>query len=164
MTKLKDLKKHQIFLLVTLSLLLLSIIVIFILIIKTYFYYQANYPEYLNDPDLTKFGGFNFDLNIFLTIYIIPIYAVSLTFIISVYKLLKHNLKGVTKVCYIVSTSIAILTLILFMICIIKGMNNLSTGAIYMLLITGYPINLYSLILVCLPIKPENNEDLQWLS
>ena len=163
MNKLKDLKKHQIFLLVAFSLLLLSIIVIFLLILRDYFYYQANYPEYLNDPDLTKLGGF--DVSVAYTIIaIIPSYIVAFTGIRCVYKLLKYNIKGFIKICYIIAAVIVFLAIIFQIMYIFGCFRSPFTDEREIFFdrlfwISGIPVAIFSFILGSLPVKSKAKKE-----
>ena len=94
---------------------------------------------------------------IFALIILIPGIALELSFIRSVYKMLKHEPKGIIKACYITSALLA-LFLVVFLCLIfarmaffpkVGGENN----TLDLLILMGWPSFLLSFILGSIPIK-----------
>ncbi len=95
-------KKSRLFLWVSLAFFVLSVVAIIVCIIVSYYHIKADFP---NDPDMIM-NEFAFSLFVSMLI-IFPVFAVELSFIRSVYKLIKNEPKGYVKVCYIISSVLA---------------------------------------------------------
>ena len=88
-------KRHKLFLWIAFAF-------FFITVVSTIIYMQIDYyqtqTDFANDPqmarDLTNFSV------VVAIVFIFPIFAVELSCIRSVYKLLKYNPCGVIKICY----------------------------------------------------------------
>ena len=107
-------KKAKIFLRVGLVCFLLTVIGVIIYI------GVANYIEeqsLANAPNRPEFGGII--MYIAICIIIIPGLATMLSGIRSTYKLLKYKLQGKVKICYLISASVAFLTLVSVGLCYI---------------------------------------------
>ncbi len=91
-------KKSRLFLWISLAFFALTLIAFLICIIITYFQIKAYFPD---DPDMVinEFG-----LAVFVYMLLMfPSLAVELSCIRSVYKTIKHNPRGIIKVCYLIS-------------------------------------------------------------
>ena len=145
------------------SLVLLSLIIVFALTISEYINNYTPKP-YSSDLSTEQYKDFKLDLIIVSIILIFPIYAVTFTFIRSIYKLLKYNIKGFIKVCYIIAAGISFFTLVLFGL-IITGILHLERILNYtninatIFVIAGYPVNLFSFILGSLAVKSKAKKE-----
>ena len=134
---------------------------IFAFVVITFLLYSIPfYLDYRTMPqDNTIDGTNNFAMSIFVMIWmIIPIFAMMLCFIRSVYKILKYEPQRGIKICYVLSALLALCAFV-FEILILSGLINLEKVldipnlTATMLLLTGWPIFLISFILGSLPTK-----------
>ena len=104
-------KKAKIFLCISLICFVLITIVTIISIRLVYYIEEQS----LNAPNRPEFGGIIF----FIAIYIImiPGLATILSGIRSTYKILKYKLQGKVKICYLISASLAFLSLVSVGLC-----------------------------------------------
>ena len=104
-------KKTKMFLCISLICFVLIAIATIISIRLVYYIEEQS----LNDPNRPEFGGIIF----FIAIYIImiPGLATMLSGIRSTYKLLKYKPQGKVKICYLISASLAFLSLVSVGLC-----------------------------------------------
>lgn len=95
-------KKCRVFLWVSLTLFAFSVIAVLVMTIMAYYQIQAHY---INDDRMASMES---TWLIFTTmLVIVPILAIELSCIRSVYKILKYEPKGCVKTCYIISSVLA---------------------------------------------------------
>lgn len=150
-------KKSKLFLRISLAFFALSVIAVIICIIVSYGRIKTDFP---NDPDrvVEEFIWLLF-CNMIL---VFPIFAVELSCIRSVYKILKHEPKGLVKICYLIS---AILSFSAFVLqCLIfTGLINfvLESGDTSirdtLLLLTEWPVFIVSFALGSVHKKRDSN-------
>ena len=100
-------KKCKIFLRIGFAIFIFSIIAFILGIISSYFKIKADFPD-----DNAKIKA-EFVFTLFFAPWIIcPFLASELSCIRSIYKILKYNPKGVVKICYIVSSVLAFISII----------------------------------------------------
>ena len=86
-------------------------------------------------------------------VFVFPIFAVELSCIRSVYKLLKYNPCGVIKVCYLISAILSFLSFTLYCLIHLKIVGFKTGVRESVLLVIEWPIFIVSFILGSIPIK-----------
>ena len=113
-------KKHTIFLLISLALFLVSIIIT----VVDYCAAVAEMNKVLSEVNDTQMKvGLQSALlgNMFFSV---GIWGAELSFVRSVYKILKHNPKGRTRIYYIISASLAFLVIAIYYIVAFNFVNS----------------------------------------
>lgn len=140
-------KKRKLFLWISFSIFTLSVIAVLLNLIASYceinHTFQNDNIQVMNEMGLTI---------ILWILLMCPFLGAELSWIRSVYKILMHNPKGYVKVCYIISSVLAFIAVVLQ--CLIStGLINLENTergenfTVYMLLFTEYPLFVLSFIL-----------------
>ena len=153
-------KKHRIFLFRSLAVFLASVIAFIVIYFITKFEVDKLMAQ---NPD-TQFQ-FGLGMSLILgTIFAIVALGLELSFIRSVYKMLKHNPKGIIKICYVISAFLAFSGLVLYLglvfgiIGYVSPTGRYYTGDMYLI---QFPLFILSFILGSLPLKiNEDNEDI----
>ena len=146
-------KKSKVFLYVSLVCFLLTIVGVIIATIWEYYQVQE---AFANDPRRIK-EEISW-LKICLIIFIVPVLAAGLSGIRSTYKLLKHNPKGIVKICYLISAIISFLACIwqtltcLGVTDLVIPISNIKTQEL-ILFLPGLPTFIVSFILGSISIK-----------
>lgn len=145
-------KKLRLFLLVGFSVFALSVIMVFWNIIFEYYRLQAEYP---NNIEAHRNFGFG---TVIVALIALPCFGAELSFIRSVYKILKHKPQGCVQICYIISACIAVFMLIFCFVAMTGWLGfvredgyNYTAEA---LLLSGWPGFILSFILGSIPQKP----------
>ena len=147
-------QKSKIFLYISLAFFSITIIGVIVAAIWEYNQVQATFAD---DPRRIK-EEISW-LIVCLIIFIVPVLAVELSGIRSTYKLLKHEPKGIVKICYLISAIIS------FSACIWQALTCLGVTNLVMpildikmqeiiLFVPGLPTFIVSFILGSIPIKP----------
>ncbi len=145
-------KKHTIFLLISLAVFLASAVVAVVYYCEA----KAEIDRILSEVTDTQLR-FGLELSLFLSIFFtVGVFGTELSFIRSVYKMLKHKPKKWVRMCYIISASLAFLAVVFYCLAILKIFNFVSpnghnyTGDIY--LFTFWPSFIVSFVLGSIPI------------
>ena len=140
-------KKSKLFLWISFVIFALSVIAILLNLIASYCKIRSTFP---ND-NIQVMNEFGLTL-VLLILLMCPFLGAELSWIRSVYKILKHNPKGSVKVCYIISSVLAFFAVILQ--CLVSAglinFENTESGqnfTVYILLFTEYPLFVSSFIL-----------------
>ena len=149
-------KKHKKFLFISLAVVLVSVIVF------TVFYFLAKIEaDKLMAQDIDTQFRFGLGMSlIFGAIFAVGALGLELTFIRSVYKMLKYKPKGVIRICYVISAFLAFFGFILYLGLVFGIIGYVSpngrcyTGDMYLLEI---PLFIASFILGSLPLM--HNKD-----
>lgn len=145
-------KRCRLFLLISFLVFSCSIVILVIDGIGTYFQIQDNFAD---KPFRAKREFLEYAF--FTVIILMPGIALELSFIRSVYKMLKHEPVGIVRVCYTISALLA-LFLVIFLYLIffrmaffpkVGGENN----TLNLLILIEWPIFLICFILGSIPIK-----------
>ena len=140
-------KKNKLFLSISFAIFSLSVIAILLNLIASYCEIRNAFPND-NIQVMNEFG-----LTLILAIILMcPFLGSELSLIRSVYKILKHNPNGNVKVCYIISSVLAFLAIVLQCLVSAGLMNfgNVESGqnfTVYILLFTEWPLFVLSFIL-----------------
>lgn len=145
-------KKHTIFLLISLAVFFVSIIVAIIYYSEA----KAELDRILSENTDTQFRV-GLELSLFWSMFFaVGVLGAELSFIRSVYKMLKYKPKKRGRICYIISASLAFLAVAFYCFAILKMFNFVSangrdyTGDIY--LFTLWPSFIVSFVLGSIPI------------
>ena len=146
-------KKARLFLWISLAVFALSAVAVLISSIELYYELLVYPPP--NDPSREFMPGFELFVYIFI---MVPALAIELFCIRSVYKILKHEPKGIIKICYLIS---AILSFSEFVFqCLIfaglinlENMGNIPNFTATVLIFTQWPVFILSFVLGSIPIK-----------
>ena len=149
-------KKCRLFLWIGFTFFAFSVIAILLNIIATYHKIQTDFPH----DNMRVMNEFGFVL-VVVTFIIIPFFAVQLSFIRSVYKILKCEPKGYVKICYIVSSVLAFLAVVFQCLVSVGLINfeNVETGqnfTAYILFFTELPAFIVSFALGSIHEKHNN--------
>lgn len=147
-----DNKKRRLFLWIGFAVFAISVIAVAESIIDDYYNIKTAFP---NNPQRVM-NEFGFSLFIGMCI-IFPFLGAELSFIRSVYKMLKHNPKGCVKICYMISSCLAFLAFA-FQCLISIGLIDFAEErgqnfAADILLFTEWPTFIVSFVLGSIPIK-----------
>ena len=153
-------KKHKIFLFISLAIFIASVIAFIVF----YSLAKSEMDKLIAQDNDTQFRfGLEMSL-IFSTIFSVGALVLELTFIRSVYKMLKHKPKGIIRICYVISAVFAFLGLVLYLgltfgiIGYVSPSGRYYTGDMYLL---EFPLFIFSFILGSLPLKiNKDNEDI----
>ena len=145
-------KKHTIFLIISFAIFMVSVIVALVYFCEA----KAELDRILSEVTDTQFRV-GLELSLFWSIFFtIGILGTELSFIRSVYKMLKYKPNKWGRICYIISVSLAILSIVFYCLTILKTFNFVSangrdyTGDIY--LFVFWPSFIVSFILGSIPI------------
>ena len=150
-------KKSKVFLYISFVFFSLTVIEVFASGIWEYHQVQETFA---NDP--RRITEWISCMKVILFILIIPVLALELSGIRSTYKLLKYKPKGIVKICYLISASLAFLAVAFhWLISIglinfefIKPIENYRGNfTIYLLLFIEWPSLILSFVLGSIPIK-----------
>ncbi len=149
-------KKCRLFLWVSFAFFTLSLIAIISSIIVSYYKVKIDFPY---DPAMVM-NEFGFALIVVMWI-IIPFLGVELSFIRSVYKMLKHKPKGFVKICYMISSLLALLAFAFYCLTSIglipfDEIMETPNPTFTILFFTEWPSFILSLILGSIPIKHDS--------
>ncbi len=146
-------KKHVIFLMICLALFAASIIAVTVYFCEA----KAEIDRMLSEDTDTQFR-FGLEMSFFFSVFFtIAVLGSELSFIRSVYKLLKHKPRERIRICYLVSATLAFLSVAFYCYAVLKTFNFASasgqnyTGDIYLL--TFWPSFLVSFALGSVPVK-----------
>ena len=149
-------KKHTIFLIISLAIFMASVIAAIVYFCEA----NAEVDRLLSAVNDTQFR-FGLELSLFIGAFFnIGALGAELSFIRSVYKMLKYKLNKWCRICYIISAFIAALAVAFYCLSVLKIFNFVSdTGGDYtadIYLFTLWPSFIVSFILGSIPI--ENNQ------
>lgn len=140
-------KKSKLFLWISFAVFSLSVIAILLNLIASYCEIKSAFPND-NVQVINEFG-----LTLILAIILMcPFLGSELSLIRSVYKILKHNLNGSVKVCYVISSVLAFLAVVLQCL-VLAGLISFGdveseqNFTVYILLFTEWPLFVSSFIL-----------------
>ena len=150
-------KKHRLFLWISLVFFALSLVMFLLEILLLYFKFKST-SSTLSPNDLIRFE-YNFVIELFAQILFgVPALLVELSCIRSVYRILKYKPHGAVRICLLISAILAFSAFVLQAI-MFAGVLDFSkdSGSIKLqetvLLLTGLPVFITSLILGSFPIK-----------
>ena len=149
-------KKHKKFLFISLAVFLVSVIVF------TVFYFLAKIEA---DKLMAQDNDTQFQFGLGMSLILGAIFAVGalgleLTFIRSVYKMLKHKPKGIIRICYVISAFLAFLGFILYLGLVLGIIGYVSPNGRYYtgdMFLLEFPLFIASFILGSLPLM--HNKD-----
>lgn len=146
-------KKHTIFLLISLAVFTVSVILAIVYCCEA----KAHIDEILSEIEDTQLRvGLELSLVVGM-FFVVGVFGSELSFIRSVYKMLKYKPDKLVRICYVISASLAFLAVAFYCLAILKIFNFVSangcdyTGDIY--LFTLWPSFILSFILGSVPIK-----------
>ena len=146
-------KKHTIFLIISLAIFMASVIAAIVYFCEA----KAELDRLLSEDNDTLFRV-GLELSLFFGVFFtIGVLGTKLSFIRSVYKMLKYKLNKWCRICYIISAFIAALAVAFYCLSVLKIFNFVSdTGGDYtadIYLFTLWPSFIVSFILGSIPIK-----------
>lgn len=148
-------KKHTLFLLISLAILSVAAIFVIVDICQA----QAEVDSLLATNSDTQYRV-GLELSLFFGAFFVAVaFGIALSFIRSVYKILKYKPQGWIKVCYIISASLAFLSIVFFIFLMFDPLDFASrSGSEYIsiedLLLFGLcPASPLSFILGSLPVR-----------
>ena len=151
-------KKHTIFLIICFAIFIASVIAVIVYFCKA----KAELEHRLFEVTDTQFRV-GLELSLFWSMFFtVGILGTELSFIRSVYKMLKYKPNKCVRICYIISATLSVFSVALYAFTILKVFNFVSvngrdyTDDIY--LFTLWPSFIISFILGSIPIK-RNKED-----
>lgn len=146
-------RKHTIFLFISIAVFVISAIMAIIYYCET----KAELDRLLSEDNDTQFRV-GLELSLFFGVFFtIAVLGTELSFIRSVYKMLKYKPNKWVRLCYIISASLAVLSVAFYCLAVLKIFDFVSdtgrdyTGDIY--LFTFWPSFIVSFILGSIPIK-----------
>lgn len=146
-------KKHKLFLLLSLAVFMASVIIV----IVHYCEAKAELDRILSEIADTQFRV-GLELSLFWNMFfVVGVLGTELSFIRSVYKILKYKPNKWVKICYIISASLAVLSVAFYCLAVLKIFDFVSdTGHNYtedIYLFTLWPSSIVFFILGSIPIK-----------
>lgn len=151
-------KKHTIFLFISLAVFVVSAIMALIYYCEA----KSELDRILSEITDTQFRV-GLELSLFWSMFFtVGVLGTELSFIRSVYKMLKYKPNKLVRICYIISASLAVLSVAFYCFAILKMFNFVSangrdyTGYIY--LFTLWPSFIVSFVLGSIPIR--HNRDI----
>ena len=148
-------KKHTIFLIICFAIFITSVIAVIVYFCKA----KAELEHRLFEVTDTQLRV-GLELSLFWSMFFtVGILGTELSFIRSVYKMLKYKPNKCVRICYIISATLTVFSVALYAFTILKVFNFVSvngrdyTGDIY--LFTLWPSFIISFILGSIPIKHE---------
>ena len=149
-------KKNRLFLWISLAFFALSLVIFFVKIILLYYEFKTS--SALSPGDLIDFE-YGFTLELFAYIMFgIPILMLELSCIRSVYRVLKHEPHGAIRICWLISAIVSFSAFV-FQILMFTGILDFTkeSGSLKLqetiLLLTGLPVAIVSLVLGSIPKK-----------
>ena len=139
-------KKARLFLWISLAVFALSAIAVLISSIELYYELLVYPPP--NDPIREFMPGFELFVYIFIMVSVL---AIELSCIRSVYKILRHEPKGIVKICYWISAILSFSAFVFLCLCFVGVIGNENEAD--MLLIIQPPVIIISFVLSSIPIK-----------
>ena len=146
-------KKHTMFLMISIALFVASVIAVIVYFCEA----KAELDRILSENTDTQFR-FGLEMSLFFSMFFtIAVLGAELSFVRSVYKMLKHKPRKWIGICYLVSAVLAVLSVAFYCLVVLKVFNFASasgrdyTGDVYLL--TFWPSFLVSFALGSLPIK-----------
>ena len=146
-------KKHTIFLIISFAVFMASVIIVIVYYCKA----KAELDSILSEVTDTQLRV-GLELSLFWSIFFtVGVLGTELSFIRSVYKILKYKPNKWVRICYIISTFWAVFAVAFYCFAILKMFNFVSangrdyTGDIY--LVTLWPSFIVSFILGSIPIR-----------
>ena len=146
-------KKHAIFLLISFALFVASVIAVIVYFCEA----KAELDRILSENADTQFR-FGSEMSLFWSMFFtVAVLGSELSFVRSVYKMLKHKMRRRIGICYLASAVLAFLSIAFYCLIVLKVFNFVSasgrdyTGDIYLL--TFWPSFLVSFTLGSVPIK-----------
>ena len=139
-------KKARLFLWISLAVFALSAVAVLISSIELYYELLVYPPP--NDPSREFMPGFELFIYIFI---MIPALAIELSCIRSVYKILKHEPKGIVKIFYWISAILSFSTFVFLCLTFTRVISNARAADV--LFIIQPPVFLVSFVLGSIPIK-----------
>ena len=150
-------KKHTIFLIISLSIFMASVIAFIVYFCEA----KAQLNRILSKNTDTQFRV-GLEMSLFLSMFFtIAVLGTEISFIRSVYKMLKYKPNKWVRLCYIISASLAVLSVAFYCLAVLKIFNFVSdtghnyTGDIY--LFVFWPSLIVSFILGSIPIGYDQN-------
>ncbi len=150
-------KKASIFLWISLSIFALSLIMFFVKLVSLYYEFQTT-SSALSSNDFIRFE-YNFVIELFAYIMFgIPALLLELSGIRSIYRILKYNPQGTSRICLLISAIISFFAFV-FQALMFAGVLDFTqdSGSIKLqetvFLLTGWPVFIVSFILSSLPVK-----------
>ncbi len=144
-------KKHQLFLWISLVVFALSLIAFFVKIALLCYYYETKAPT-LSPNDLIRFE-FDFAIGLFANIIFgIPAFLLELSGIRSTYRILKYNPHGASRIRLLISAILSFSAFV-FQVLIFTGVLDFirDSGSLKLqenvLLLTGLPVVIISFVL-----------------
>ena len=141
-------KKCRLFLLICLAFFVLSVILIISGIISSYNHIKTRDPY---DPYIAN-QDFAYVLAV-VQLLILPILLVELSFIRSVYKIIKHRPRGWVKVCYIISSLLTFLAVVFQWLLLLGLINFEQDIELRILEFTEWPVIIVTFLLGSISIK-----------
>ena len=138
-------KKARLFLRISLVIFALSAIAVLISIIVSYCQLTANPPD---DGISAYMEGLALIVYIFIMVSVL---AIELSCIRSVYKILRHEPKGIVKICYWISAILSFSAFVFLCLCFVGVIGNENEAD--MLLIIQPTVIIISFVLSSIPIK-----------
>ena len=145
-------KKHTIFLIISLAIFMASVIAVIVYFCEA----KAELDRILSENTDTQFRV-GLEMSLFLSMFFtVAVLGTEISFIRSVYKMLKYKPNKWVRICYIISASLAVLSVAFYCLVILKMFNFVSangrdyTGDIY--LFVFWPSFIVSFVLGSIPI------------
>ena len=149
-------KKHTIFLIISLAVFFVSVIVAIVYCCEV----KAHIDEILSEITDTQLRA-GLELSLFWSMFfVVSVFGAELSFIRSVYKILKYKPNKWRRICYIISASLAVLSVAFYCLVVLKTFNFVSangrdyTGDIC--LFTLWPSFILSFVLGSIPVKRDH--------
>ena len=146
-------RKHTIFLMISLAVFVVSVIAVTVYFCEA----KAELDRILSENTDTQFRVGSEESLIWSMFFTVAVLGAELSFIRSVYKMLKHKPRKLVGICYLISTFFAFLSIAFYCLVVLKVFNFASasgrdyTGDVY--LFTFWPWFLISFALGSLPAK-----------
>ena len=146
-------KKHTIFLIISLAIFMASVIAVIVYFCEA----KAELDRILSENTDTQFRA-GLAMSLFLSMFFtVAVLGAELSFVRSVYKMLKYKPRNWIGICYLVSAVLAVLSVAFYCLVVLEVFNFASasgrdyTGDVYLL--TFWPSFLVSFALGSLPVK-----------
>ena len=146
-------KKHTIFLIISLAIFMASVIAVIVYFCEA----KAELDRILSENTDTQFR-FGLEMSLLLSMFFtVAVLGTELSFVRSVYKMLKHKPRKWIGICYLVSAVLAFLSVAFYCLVVLKVFNFASvsgrdyTADVYLL--TFWPWFLISFALGSFPVK-----------
>ena len=146
-------RKHTIFLMISLAVFVVSVIAVTVYFCEA----KAELDRILSENTDTQFRVGLEESLIWSMFFTVAVLGAELSFIRSVYKMLKHKPRKWVGICYLISASLAVFSIAFFCLAVLEGFHFVSasgrdyTGDIYLL--TFWPSFFVSFALGSFPIS-----------